>query len=139
MTDPTPPEDSILKTTKKLLQVDLDEDAFDLDIITYINGVFSNLLQIGVGPTTEFQITDDSETWADFIGTTGPALSASSVRMYMGMKVRLLFDPPATSFDLAAKQQLINEMEFRLKVQQDERRHPWVAPELQPTFLSTLE
>ena len=59
--------DSILTSIKKLLGITEEYDTFDNDLITHINSVFMILNQMGVGPKEGFKITDDSETWEDFI------------------------------------------------------------------------
>lgn len=107
---------SILDSTKKMLGLDADYDAFDLDIIAHINSTFAQLSQIGVGPKDGFEIEDSSTVWADFIG--GNKL-LNPVKTYMYLKVRMLFDPPTTSFDLTAKNEQINEIEWRLNVVAD--------------------
>lgn len=106
-------EDSILKSTKKILGLDSEYTAFDLDIITHINSVFSILSQLGLGPAG-FQIEDDSKDWADFIASVD---GINMVKSYVFMKVRMMFDPPATSFAIDAINKQIQEMEWRLNTQ----------------------
>ena len=50
-------EDSILDTLKKMLGLDKEFTAYDVDIITNINSIFMTLHQLGVGPTEVFSIT----------------------------------------------------------------------------------
>ena len=114
-------EKSILKSTKKILGLGDDYDVFDLDVITHINAVFSTLQQLGVGPAAGFMIEDDGPTWDDFL-LNDPRLN--NVKTYVYLRVRLLFDPPATSFAISAMQEQIKEFEWRLMVQTD----PPVAP-----------
>ena len=59
--------DSILSSIKKMLGLPEEYDAFDLDIITHINSVFTILAQIGVGPSNGFIIEDKTAVWTDFI------------------------------------------------------------------------
>lgn len=118
--------DSILTTTKKALGISAEYTAFDLDIIMHINSVFSTLNQLGVGPASTFMILDDTETWADFIETNQ---DINSVRTYMYLRVRLYFDPPATSFAIAAMEKQIEELGWRLNVQGEGARYPWIPPE----------
>jgi hypothetical protein len=126
VTDPTPPADSILITTKKLLSIDAEDTAFDLDILMHINSVFAILKDLGVGPMDSyFEISDAQPGWSAFVGSN---LSSNLVKSYMYSKVRLMFDPPQTSFAIDAIRQNISEMEWRLCSQQEEVRHPWVAP-----------
>ena len=107
--------DSILDTTKKLLGFESDYTAFDLDIITHINAVFFTLTQLGVGPSTGFLITDKAANWTDFTGTE----NINAVKSYMFMRVRMMFDPPTTSFHLDSLKKMAEEIEWRLLVQKD--------------------
>lgn len=43
-------EKSILKSTKKILGIEENYTAFDLDITTHINSSLSTLTQVGIGP-----------------------------------------------------------------------------------------
>lgn len=104
--------ESILTSIKKLLGIAEDYDCFDADLIMHINSVFLVLTQIGVGPSEGFFIEDDSSVWTDFI--EGNKLEM--VKSYMGMKVKLLFDPPASSTVLDATNRLISEFEWRLRL-----------------------
>lgn len=104
--------DSILDTTKKLLGLDPDYTPFDLEIITHINSAFFDLQQLGIGPEKGFIIQDREKKWSEFIA--GEDINA--VRSLMGLKVRLLFDPPATSFHLKAVEDQIAKFEWRLNV-----------------------
>ena len=104
-------EDSILTTIKKVLGLDDAYTAFDLDLLLLINSVLANLNQIGVGPVHGFQIEDKSATWGDFLGDD-PRLN--NVKALVFMKVQLLFDPPATSFAIEAKERIAKELEYRI-------------------------
>lgn len=105
--------DSILKTIRKMIGPSHECDVFDVDLIVHINTIFATLTQIGVGPISGFEITGDTETWADFIGSD-PRFSA--VKSYMYLKTRLLFDPPASSVAAASMEKLALEYEWRLNV-----------------------
>lgn len=109
---------SILNSTKKSLSLSADYDEFDPEIIMYINSVFSTLHQLGVGPLTGYSIVDDSEEWDSYFGgEENPLLN--SVKTYMYMKVRLMFDIPMTSFAIDAFQKQITEYEWRFTVVHD--------------------
>ena len=103
---------SILLTTKKALGLADDYTAFDQDIIMHINSVFSTLVMLGVGPETGFVIEDNTKTWNEFTSD----VRLNSVKSYMYLKVRLLFDPPSTSFVLNALQEQLKELEWRMNV-----------------------
>lgn len=107
---------SILHTTKKLLGLEYDYTRFDTDIIIHINSAFAQLAQLGAGPEEGFEIEDETALWSDFLG--GNKL-LNQIKSYMYLKVRMLFDPPTTSFDLAAKKEQITEWEWRINVAAD--------------------
>ena len=109
--------DSILTSIKKLLGISEDYEHFDQDIIMHINSVFMILTQMGVGPADGFRIEDDSAIWSDF---TSDLKVLESVKSYMYLKVRLLFDPPTSSSVLDSTNRLINELEWRLNVAGEE-------------------
>lgn len=118
------PDDSILNTVKKILGFEAEYTAFDLDIITHINSVFFTLHQLGVGPEKGFMILDKENTWSSFVGPE----QINAVKSYMALKVRLLFDPPATSFALESLNKQATEMEWRLNVHMEGVKHPWTNP-----------
>lgn len=105
--------DSILTSIKKLLGITEEYDTFDNDLIMHINSVFMILNQMGVGPKEGFKITDDSETWEDFISDS---LLYEAVKSYVYLKVRLLFDIPTSSAVTESINRQISELEWRLNV-----------------------
>lgn len=107
---------SILTSTKKILGIAESYTVFDLDIITHINSAFSTLTQLGVGPANGFMIESAEETWEDFIVDD---LQYNSVKSYMFLKVKQLFDPPTTSFLIAAFEKQIQELEWRLNAHRE--------------------
>ena len=104
-------EESILKSTKKILGLADDYTAFDLDVITHINAAFSILDQLGVGPEGGFFIQDDTDLWTDYVA---PPNQLNLIKTYVYLKVRLLFDPPPTSYLISAATDQIKEYEWRL-------------------------
>ena len=109
--------ESILTSIKKLCGLEEDYEHFDQDIITHINSVFMILNQIGVGPAEGFIIEDEDQTWGDFLGDRATLQKLVAVRTYVGIKVRLLFDPPASTALLESMQRQADEYEWRLNVQ----------------------
>ena len=85
--------ESILTSIKKQSGIEESYTHFDPDMIMHVNTVFSILTQMGVGPTEGFSITDKTETWSDFIPDDK---RMRAVETYIGLKVRLIFDPPST-------------------------------------------
>ena len=106
--------ESILNTIKKMLGVETDYKEFDIDIITHINSVFLSLNQLHVGPTIVFSIIGETETWEDFLSTS---VDLNAIKSYIYLQVRMLFDPPSSSFVLQSMQNQINMWEFRLNIQ----------------------
>jgi hypothetical protein len=117
-------EESILTSTKKILGLDQDYTAFDLDIITHINAAFTILNQLGVGPEEGFYIQDEDDLWSEFLV---PSNQLQLVKTYVFLKVRILFDPPATSFLIQAATDQIREYEWRLNVFREVELPPTIA------------
>jgi hypothetical protein len=109
-------EQSILTSTKKILGIAADYTVFDLDIITHINTAFSTLTQLGVGPAEGFMIEDAEAEWEEFIGDDPRYIS---VKSYVFLKVRQLFDPPTTSYLITAVEKQIEELEWRLNTNRE--------------------
>ena len=124
-------EQSILISTKKILGIAKDYTVFDLDIITHINSAFSTLTQLGVGPPSGFMIDDESEVWDDFIDVDLDP-QYNSVKSYVFLKVRQLFDPPQTSYLITAVEKQIQEHEWRLNTHREETE--WVDPDPLPRY-----
>lgn len=108
--------DSILNSVKKKLGILEDYKYFDEEIILDINTSFMTLYQLGVGPDKPFMITGDTEVWTDFI-EAGPI---EAVKSYVPLKVKLLFDPPQSSYLVTEIKDLLSELEFRMQVQAEE-------------------
>lgn len=115
--------ESILTSTKKILGIDEEYAAFDMDILLHINTVFSNLAQLGLGPTGGFAINDASAVWDDFLEGN---LNLNAVKTYVYLRVRLLFDPPTTSYLITAVQEQVRELEWRLNVYREDES--WIDP-----------
>lgn len=108
--------ESILTSIKKLLGITEAYEHFDPDIIMHINSVFMILTQMGVGPAEGFIIEDETSVWSDFMPDT---IKLESVKSYMYLKVKLLFDPPTSGIVTEAMNRQISEYEWRLTVAAD--------------------
>lgn len=108
-------EQSILNTIKKMLGLDESYTAFDTDIIVHINSAFFTLNQIGVGPEGGFEISSSAEQWETFLEGRK---DLNSVKTYIYLKVRVLFDPPETSHAREAFIKQSQEYEWRLLAQE---------------------
>lgn len=106
--------DSILMSIKNLLNVEYDDMAFDTQIGMAINGEFMTLHQLGIGPKEGFFVIDADTKWSDF---SDDKTLIETVKMYIYMKVRMIFDPPGSSVVADQFNNRIAELEFRLNVQ----------------------
>lgn len=118
-------EESILKSTKQILGVEATDPSFDLDIATHINGAFSTLTQLGIGPLDGFIVEDAEKKWEHFTGV--PPAWMSQVKVFIFLKVRMLFDPPEAGAVLSAFERQITELEWRLSTAREGR--DWKDPD----------
>src|SRR3954454_21041435 len=110
-------EQSILKSTKKILGIGPDDTSFDLDIITHINTEFSTLTDLGVGPEAGFVIEDESAEWDSYL--PDDLVKLSKVKTCVYLRTRLLFDPPTSSYLLEAVKGQLQEAEWRLNTNRE--------------------
>lgn len=108
--------ESILTSIKKLLGISEEYKHFDTDIIIHINSVIATLTQIGVGPIEGFSIKDEVAVWTDFISENQ---RFESIKSYMFLKVKLIFDPPLSSVVIEAMKRAADEFEWRIQVAAD--------------------
>lgn len=108
--------DSILNSIKKLLGITEDYTNFDADLIMHINSVFMILNQLGVGPKDGFTITNEKDVWNDFISDTK---NIEAIKSYIYLKVKLMFDPSASSVVTESINKIISELEWRLNISVD--------------------
>lgn len=109
--------DSILLTIRKLIGPGGDHEFFDADYILHINAALMILRQLGVGPKLGYSISGVADTWADFLGEQRSLLE--SVQTYVYLKVKKIFDPPASGTMAEAMNSMINELEWRINVAVD--------------------
>ena len=105
--------ESILNSTKKLLNIAEENTDFDTEITIHINSVLMILTQLGVGPEEGYKIEDENDLWSDFLPE---GIMLASVKTFVGLKVRLIFDPPSNSSHLESINRLIAECEWRIKL-----------------------
>ncbi len=116
---------SILTSTKKILNIPELDTSFDVDILMHINSVFSILTQLGIGPVEGYMIEDAVTTWDDFL-SDDPRLNF--VKQFVYLRVRLIFDPPTTSFLIEALEKQAQELAWRINVHREEES--WTNPNL---------
>ena len=112
--------DSILNDVKKYLGLDHSYTVFDPELILLINSVFMILTQMGVGPEEGYHITGSTNVWSEF--TEGDLL-LEAVKVYIPLKVKLMWDTPQNSSVTTQLQQSIAELEWRLNVNAFEKNY----------------
>lgn len=103
--------ESILNSTKHALGLTDEYTVFDDVVILHINTAFSEFTQLGVGPKEGYFITDADNVWTEFLGES-KRLELTKTCLYM--KVKLIFDPPETSFAIDAINKVIERLEWRM-------------------------
>lgn len=103
-------ENSILIDIKKVLGLTPDDTSFDADIVMHINSAFFKLKQLAV-ISEPFNITDATATWTDALGENEYKLS--SVKTYIYLYVKYVFDPNTNGTLHNAYKQEMTEMEQR--------------------------
>ena len=109
-------EDSILDSVKKQLGNGPELDAFDSQLIMNINSVFVILNQLGVGPADGFRITDNSARWSDYLSAYN---QLDIVKDYVYLRVKMIFDPPASSAAMDSLKRIADEYEWRINIAVD--------------------
>lgn len=110
--------DSILDSVKNYLGIFPEYDVFDEQIKMHINMTFATLYQLGVGEIDDsepIRIEDSNMTWTELFADHKDLISL--IKEYTSAKVRVVFDPPSSSFVLEQLNKLISELEFRIIVQ----------------------
>ena len=109
-------EDSILLSIKKLLGMEPEEfDQYDVDITLHINTVIETLNQIGVDMPDGFSVTDKTVLWSDYLNRAKYSQIKDSIKSYIYLKVRLVFDPPTNTSLINAINESVKELEWRIR------------------------
>lgn len=106
---------SILNSIKQLLGIEQDVTAFDEELKIHINTALSILMQLGVNED-QFMITGPEETWEDILPR---GANLELVKSYVYLKVRMIFDPPASSITSGSFEKNIAELEWRILAETD--------------------
>jgi len=103
--------ESILTSIKKANGVSEDDTSFDTDIIMHINSALMILSQLGVGPSQGFYIDDEVPKWTDYEPNR---FVAESIKSFVYIKVRLVFDPPSSPTVVQALKDSADEYACRI-------------------------
>lgn len=103
--------ESVLTDVKDFCGVNQEDTDFDSTICGCIDTVMATLCQLGVVPRDKLQsVRNDSLKWTDFFSDP---VELSMAKSYVRAKVRLMFDPPASSTILNAFKEQCAEYEWR--------------------------
>lgn len=113
-------DSSILLSIKKMIGGidDPNDETFNTDLIILINSQFRVLYQLGVGPQSPdkpFTITGPDEEWSDF--NYG---DIESIKEWMFLNVKTIFDPPNNSTVLGSYKERAKELEWRMSIMPEE-------------------
>lgn len=103
-------DSSIFYSIKKLIGLAPEDSSFDMDIMVHINSAFFKLKQLAV-IDKPFVITDETNTWSEALG--GDVDKLASVKTYIYLYVKYLFDPNTNGTIHNAYKQEMTEMEQR--------------------------
>ena len=107
--------ESILETIVTGLGLELNENAFDYEILMYINSALLTVYQNGAG--TPLVVKSNVETWDEF---KDPAQVQGNkmfeqIKLYVMLKTKIIFDPPPPS-TATYMQSYIDELLWRIRV-----------------------
>lgn len=109
-------EDSILLSIKKLLGMDpIEFTQYDTDLIIHINTFIEFLNQLGVDIPEGFKINDENALWSDYLNKPEYNGIKDSIKNYIYLRVRLVFDPSTNSSLLNSINDTIKELEWRIR------------------------
>ena len=105
--------ESVLTSVKKNLGIEEDDESFDVEVVTHINAAIMRLMTLGVGPTSGLIVSDKTTPWSELLGER---TDLEGAKLYIYLKVRMLFDPPTSSYVLDAMKRQADELESILNM-----------------------
>ena len=109
-------EDSILLSIKKLLGMDpIEFTQYDTDLIIHINTIIEFLNQLGVDIPEGFKINDENALWSDYLNKPEYNDIKDSIKNYIYLRVRSVFDPSTNPTLLNSINDIIKELEWRIR------------------------
>lgn len=112
--------DSILTSIKKFLGVVESDISFDAELIMLINSVLMVIMQEWHGVDHAFRIEDKYATWDEFLGED--EVDYEALKIYVGLRVKLIWDPPTNSAVIEAMKKEMEDLEWRMYVWKDNLR-----------------
>lgn len=111
--------EKILDSVKTICNVALDDTSFNADLILYTNSALMVVMQEWYGMDHAFRIRTGDETWVDLLGEDE---DYEGVKELIGLKVKLMFDPPTSKAVMQAISDQIKELEWRMYIWKDNIR-----------------
>lgn len=111
--------DSILESVKRICNISPEDNSFDSELIIFINSALMTIFQEWHGEDHAIRIEDGTETWNDLLEED---IDYEAVKELVGLKVKLVFDPPSNSAVLQATKDEIANLEWRLYAWKDLQR-----------------
>ena len=105
-------DDSILLTVKDQIGIDRKNTDFDRDLILCINAILFILFQEGL-LKENYEIYDENPTWLDILVEDNSRIALNVMIKWVGLRVRLMFDPPTSSVLQQALKEQAAELEWR--------------------------
>lgn len=105
-------DDSILLTVKDQIGIDRKNCDFDRDLIICINPILFILYQEGL-TDDNYEIQDDTTTWDELLLDEKTPEALNVMVKWVGLRTKLLFDPPTSSVLLQALKDNAAELEWR--------------------------
>lgn len=112
-------DNNILTSIKKINNIADSDTSFDQELILYINSALMVIMQEWYGMDHSFKLLDGTETWQDLLGED---TDYEGIKEFIGLKVKLMFDPPSNSAVLQAINERIKDLEWRLYFWKDNER-----------------
>lgn len=108
-------ESSILKTVRLAVNCPADYAVFDTELIADTNSAFFILYQLGLG-SSPIVITGEEESWDNVLPNVQ---TIEAIKSYVGKKVKLMFDPPQSSYLVKLLEDQCAEFESRISYEVD--------------------
>lgn len=105
---------TVLEDVRRVIGGDMIDPHFDNELCMHINTVLVALRQIGV--KTDKNVVNDDTTWTELIPNI---VNVESIKTWMALKVRMIFDPPTNSHVINAIEENLRELEFRIQIEVD--------------------
>ena len=110
--EPILAEQSILNSVKDICGIHPTNSDFDKDLIPALNSVLFILYQEGLADES-YTVTDEFKTWGDILLNGEHPEAINSIVEWVGLRTKLIFDPPTSSALLQALKDNIAELEWR--------------------------